>query len=83
MRFPQIPMLLVLVCSHLFSCRETLGTKETFPQQEKTSPSKENLREFKPSPKKDQSAPKEPSRDSILKKQQRSKDLDTLKPKVA
>ena len=83
MRFPQILVLLACLCAQFFSCRETLGKKEGFPQQEKNIPSIEEYQRAKPVQKKDQPIPEGHSRDSMLKKQQKSKDLDTLKPKVA
>lgn len=83
MRFPQILMLLVVLCVLIFSCRETLGEKETFPQQDTSIPSAEEHQKTKPTQKKVYPIPGDHSRDSISRKQKKSRDLDTLKPKVA
>ncbi|MGB5668143.1 MAG: hypothetical protein WBM53_14980 [Maribacter sp.] len=81
MKFPQILMLLAILCMILFSCREPNPKKET--PIENSIPSAEEHHNDTSSPKKTYPKPKEISRDSILKKQRKSKDLDTLKPKVA
>lgn len=76
-------MLLVLFCVFIFSCRDTPGKIETLPHQDNSIPSAEEHQKTKPIPKESAPIPLEHSRDSISKKQKKSKDLDTLKPKVA
>ncbi|MBD0850057.1 hypothetical protein [Maribacter arenosus] len=83
MRFPQILVLLACICAPFFSCRETLGKKEGFPHQEKNIPSTEEYQKAKPTQKKGHPIPGGHLPDSMMKKQQKSKDIDTLKPKVA
>ena len=83
MKFPQIFMLLALLGMLAFSCRETQIKKGNNPNQENSIPSAEKHQEPRFDPKKANPKPQELSRDSILKKQKKSKDLDTLKPKVA
>ncbi|MBT8305317.1 MAG: hypothetical protein KJN85_00110 [Maribacter sp.] len=83
MKFPQIFMLLVLLGAIIFSCRETVRKEDNTPTPDYSIPSAEKHRRTRPSPKKIDSIPSENSRESIEKKQKKSKDLDTLKPKVA
>jgi len=77
MKFPQIFMLLAVFCITLFSCRENV------PKEENNIPSAEEHQNRKSTPKKNSNKPGGYSRDSIIKKQRKSKDLDTLKPKIA
>jgi hypothetical protein len=84
MKLPQIFVPLVLFCLIIFSCRDTQSKEENSPKQENSIPSaEEHQRPRLLTPKKVYPQPKERSRDSILKKRKKSKDLDTLKPKVA
>ena len=83
MKLPQIFVPLVLFCLIIFSCRDTQTKEENLPKQENSIPSAEKHQRQKFSPKKVYPQPEERSRDSILKKRKKSKDLDTLKPKVA
>lgn len=83
MKLPQIFVPLVLFCIIIFSCRDTQTKEENSPKQENSIPSAEKHQRQKFSPKKVYPQPEERSRDSILKKRKKSKDLDTLKPKVA
>ncbi|MCP4974795.1 MAG: hypothetical protein GY931_01420 [Maribacter sp.] len=83
MKFPQIFMLLVLLCTMFFSCRETEYKEGKSPAPENSIPSAEKHQRTKPSPKKSYPNPNGISRDSIKRKQKKSKDRDTLKPKVA
>ncbi|EAR02279.1 hypothetical protein [Maribacter sp. HTCC2170] len=83
MKFPQIFKLLALLCFFAaLSCKEASVKDKHAPKEEKNIPSAEKHHKFKSTPKND---PKRSiqSRDSILRKQKKSKDLDTLKPKVA
>jgi len=83
MKFPQILVLMTLFCMIVFSCRDTQTNKENSPKQENSIPSAEEHQRPRLTPKKGYPQPHERSRDSILKKRKKSKDLDTLKPKVA
>ncbi len=83
MKLPQIFVPLVLFCIIIFSCRDTQTKEENSPKQENSIPSAEKHQRQKFSPKKVYPQPEERSRDSILKKRKKSKDLDSLKPKVA
>ncbi len=83
MKLPQIFVPLVLFCLIIFSCRDTQTKEENSPKQENSTPSAEKHQRQKFSPKKVYPQPEERFRDSILKKRKKSKDLDTLKPKVA
>ena len=83
MKFPQIFVLSALFWMILFSCRDTQTIQEDSPNQEDSIPSAEKHQKQRFSPKKGYPQPEERSRDSILKKRKKSKDLDTLKPKVA
>jgi len=83
MKFPQIFALLVLFCMIIFSCRDTQTKQENSPNQENNIPSAEEHQRPKLNPKKGYPQPNESSRDSILKKRKKSKDLDSLRPKVA
>ena len=83
MKLPQIFVPLILFCIIIFSCRDTQTKEENSPKQENSIPSAEKHQRQKFSPKKVYPQPEERSRDSILKKRKKSKDLDTLKPKVA
>jgi len=76
-------MLLVILCTMVFSCRETAYKEEKSPAPENSIPSAEKHQRTIPSPKKSYPNPSGNSRDSIKRKQKKSKDLDTLKPKVA
>jgi len=76
-------MLLVLCCTVLFSCRETTNKEVESPVPDNSIPSAEKHQRAIPSPKKSYPNPSEISKDSIKRKQKKSKDLDTLKPKVA
>jgi len=66
-----------------FSCRDTETKEEKSPKLENSIPSAEKHQRQRLSPKKGYPQHEERSRDSILKKRKKSKDLDTLKPKVA
>ena len=83
MKFPQIFMLLALFGMFIFSCRETNPEKWNIQEQQNNipSPEKQKLKEY--FPKKPLDKPKGIFRDSLLKKQKKSKDLDTLRPKIA
>jgi len=83
MKFPRIFVLMALFCMIIFSCRDTQTKEENSPKQENSTPSAEKHQRQRFSPKKGYPQPEERSRDSILKKRKKSKDLDTLKPKVA
>jgi len=83
MKFPQIFVPLVLFCIIIFSCRDTQTKEENSPKQENSIPSAEKHQRQKFAPKKVYPQHEERSRDSILKKRKKSKDLDSLKPKVA
>ncbi len=83
MKLPQIFVPLVLFCIIIFSCRDTQTKEENSPKQENSIPSAEKHKRPSFTPKKVYPQSKERSRDSILKKRKKSKDLDTLKPKVA
>jgi PBP1b-binding outer membrane lipoprotein LpoB len=83
MKLPQIFVLLALFCLILTSCRETAKHEEDAIKQENSIPSAEKHQRQKITPKKDFPQPKDRPSDSILKKRKKSKDLDTLKPKVA
>ena len=83
MKFPQIFVLMTLFCMIIFSCRDTQTKEENSPNQENSIPSAEEHQRPRLTPKKVYPQPNERSRDSILKKRKKSKDLDTLKPKVA
>lgn len=83
MKFPQIFVLLALFGMLAFSCRETQIKKEDNPKQENSIPSAEKHQRPRITPKKADPKPQEIPADSILKKQKKSKGLDTLKPKVA
>jgi len=83
MKFPQIFVLSALFWMILFSCRDTQTKQEDSPNQENSIPSAEKHQRPVPTTKKAYPRPKERSHDSIIKKRKKSKDLDTLKPKVA
>jgi len=83
MKFPQIFALLLLFCLVLFSCRDTEKKEDNSTKQENSIPSAEKHQRPKFAPKKSYPQPNDRSRDSILKKRKKSKDLDSLKPKVA
>jgi len=83
MKFPQIFVLMTLFCMIIFSCRDTQTKEENSPKQENSIPSAEEHQRPRLTPKKDYPQPEERSLDSILKKRKKSKDLDSLKPKVA
>jgi len=83
MKFPQIFVLLALFCMIIFSCRDTQSKQENSPNQENSIPSAEEHQRPRLTPKKGYPQPIDHSRDSILKKRKKSKDLDSLRPKVA
>lgn len=84
MKFPQIFTLLALLgLFGTFACRDTKIKDEKAPEQEINVPSAEEHRRPKTTPNKNIPKPAIKSRDSLLKKQKKYKDLDTLKPKVA
>ena len=83
MKFPQIFVLMALFYIFISSCRDTQLKQENSPNQENSIPSAEEHQRPRLTPKKGYPQPDERSRDSILKKRKKSKDLDSLKPKVA
>ena len=83
MKFPQIFVLMAFSCMFIYSCRDTQMKQENSPNQDNSIPSAEEHQKPRYTPKKDYPQPVERTRDSILKKRKKSKDLDTLKPKVA
>ena len=83
MKFPQIFVLMALFYMFISSCRDTQLKQENSPNQENSIPSAEEHQRPRLTPKKGYPQPDERSRDSVLKKRKKSKDLDSLKPKVA
>lgn len=76
-------MLLALFSMFVFSCRETNPAKGDTQEKQNNIPSAEEQKLEEPLLKKPLDRPNRISRDSLLKKQRKSNDLDTLKPKVA
>ncbi|MRX63438.1 hypothetical protein [Maribacter luteus] len=83
MRIPQIFILMVLFSVLLTSCKEIHTKYDDTENQEKRTPSIEEHQNSRSTPKEDYQVPNKSSRDSISKKRKKSKDLDTLKPKMA
>ncbi len=65
------------------SCRETSPEKRDIQEQQNNIPSSEKQKLEESLPKKPLDKPNRIFRDSLLKKQKKSKDLDTLRPKIA
>lgn len=77
-------MLLALLSILTHSCGNRQGRKLNPPNQEDNTPPAEELQKLKSDPnKKNKAVPNSNNQDSILKKRKQSRDLDTLKPKVA
>ncbi len=77
-------MLLALLSILTHSCSNRQGRKDNLPNQEDNTPPAEDLQKLKSDPnKKNKAVPNRNNQDSILKKRKHSRDLDTLKPKVA
>jgi len=83
MKFPQIFMLLALFGMFIFSCRETNPGKGGIQEQQNNIPSPEKQKLEESFPKKPLDKPNRIFHDSLLKKQKKSKGLDTLRPKMA
>jgi len=67
----------------IFSCRETNPGKGDIQEPQNNIPSAEKQKLEESVPIKPLDKPNGISRDSLLKKQKKSKDLDTLRPKIA
>jgi hypothetical protein len=86
MKFPQILMLLVLSCMLIFSCRENVAKEDKEDKEvspENSVPSSDYNHGDESAPNKTYPKPGQKSRDSVLRKRRKSRDLDTLIPKVA
>ncbi len=82
MRIPQIITLMVLFCGLYVSCRHLQNRKDDTPKEQNT-PSADEHENPDSAPEKDSRIPDKNPKDSILKRRKQSKDLDTLKPKMA